>query len=421
MTFKQQAEFPHGLLPTRKDTIKNVMYLLRPSQAGKAQRSKNNAANLLAETVQEHWLFCNLYTITNSNIRLKILKLYQEFITLGQTRKQRQNESYDKKVADFNKKALELFDIFCENATVRNRLGKHHGVKMTEMEWTFLEDQRSSRKMYCEDFVDRKWMKTMERRWRDMQALDNMRQEAPGEQDVNQDASGLIDSEQSDCESEQNVVDEVEYNFENSTDSDEPSSSTGSAKKRRKVCHAQVPHPNDDMPERYRHVRDSLRKVRPELYETVDNLKSSYHMSENQAAAAVVTVGNKMFGRTWKMHNESNVIDLDTLPHYKNVKQAGKCIETLAIDEIVKEIMGSHEKTVVTYSDDGSKKQGAGSFSVQGITVNGVYRSLPTLSIASESRTNLADLKFTVLGILEAASGVEAKILYEKIDFVITD
>lgn len=62
-------------------------------------------------------------------------------------------------------------------------------------------------------------------------------------------------------------------------------------------------------------------------------------MSENQVAAAVVTVGNKMFGRTCKMHNESDVIDFDTLPHYKNVKQAGKCTETLAVDEIVKDIL----------------------------------------------------------------------------------
>ena len=107
---------------------------------------------------------------------------------------------------------------------------------------------------------------------------------------MKQDASELVDSEQSLRETEQNVVDEVEFKFEDSSDGDEPSSSAGSAIKRRKVCHAQAPHPNDDMPERYRHVRDSLRKVRPELYEIVENLKSSYYMSENQAAAAVVTV-----------------------------------------------------------------------------------------------------------------------------------
>lgn len=83
----------------------------------------------------------------------------------------------------------------------------------------------------------------------------------------------------------------------------------------------------------------------------------------------------------------------------------------MALDEVVKEIMNSDEKVVVTYSDDGSKKQGAGSFSVQGITVNGKYRSLPTMSIASEPRQNLAALKVAVLDILYAASGVDTKTL----------
>ena len=43
-----------------------------------------------------------------------------------------------------------------------------------------------------------------------------------------------------------------------------------------------------------------------------------------------------------------------------------------------------------------------------------------TLSIASESKSNLADLKLT-MQILSAASGVDAKVLFERIDFVISD
>ena len=75
----------------------------------------------------------------------------------------------------------------------------------------------------------------------------------------------------------------------------------------------------------------------------------------------------------------------------------------------------SNKHIVVTYSDDGSKKQGAVSFSVQGITVNGKYRALSTLSIASESRSNLAALEVAGLDILEAASGVKSKYLFEKL------
>ena len=80
-----------------------------------------------------------------------------------------------------------------------------------------------------------------------------------------------------------------------------------------------------------------------------------------------------------------------------------------------------NKQIVVTYSDDGSKKQGAGSYYVEGITVNRKYRALPTMSIASESRSNLATLKVAVFDILEAANGVKSKYPFEKIDFVITD
>jgi len=46
---------------------------------------------------------------------------------------------------------------------------------------------------------------------------------------------------------------------------------------------------------------------------------------------------------------------------------------------------------------------------------------LPTFPIASESRQNLADLKLAVLKMMETASGVSSKEIYEKLDFVITD
>ena len=53
---------------------------------------------------------------------------------------------------------------------------------------------------------------------------------------------------------------------------------------------------------------------------------------------------------------------------------------------------------------------------MQGIIVNGTYGVLPTLSIASQSKTNLADLKLTTLQILSAVSGVDAKVFFKRID-----
>ena len=61
----------------------------------------------------------------------------------------------------------------------------------------------------------------------------------------------------------------------------------------------------------------------------------------------------------------------------------------MALCEIEKQVVSSGEQsTVMTDAKDGSKKQGAGSFTVQGIIVNGTYRALSTLSIASESKSD---------------------------------
>jgi hypothetical protein len=373
-------------------------------------RSKDQAALLLAELLQEHWLFCNLYTITTKHIKKSILKLYAEFVNLLQTRKQRQNEKFQAKVDTFNKEAETVFDVFCKESIIRKKLEERHGVKMTEMEWTFLEDQRKERKMYCEDFVDKKWAKTMERRRKDLQSLERMRAEAERETEQSQSVTSPQDTSSEDEEPD------VEM-YSGGSESDDETTS----KKRRRTSSNVITQQQDELPSHFQHVRSSIRKVRPEFYEAVDKLKSSYHMSESQAVASVVVVGNKMFGRTWKFHNESDIIDLDTLPDARNVRHAGKSLEVLALNEIVKEIMSSDQQSVVTYSDDGSKKQGAGAFSVQGITINGTYRSLPTMSIASESRENLAALKVALFNILEAASGVPAKTLFEKVDFVVTD
>ena len=46
------------------------------------------------------------------------------------------------------------------------------------------------------------------------------------------------------------------------------------------------------------------------------------------------------------------------------------------------------------------KKQGVGGYTITGITINGKFRPLPTLPIASECRENIAALKVAVLSIL---------------------
>ena len=146
-------------------------------------------------------------------------------------------------------------------------------------------------------------------------------------------------------------------------------------------------------------------------------------VKENQAVAAIVEVGNGMFNCGWKYHAENEeAVDLDTVPHHKNIREAGKALTVLTLASIVDEMMESGTDVVISYHDDGSKKQGIGSYSVQGVTINDKFRVLPTLPIASESRENLAALKLAILNILSVCNTkYSPKQIQEAITFKITD
>ena len=277
--YKEQPDFPNGVLPCKKTIIENMLYLMRPNRAGQAQRSKEHAAVVLSELLHEHWVFCNIYTTRLRHIQTKILKLYADFILLLQTRKNRLNTNYEKKVADFNTQCQHIFDVFCEDSNRRKNLENEYGVKMSQQEWDFLEDQRNDRLMYCEQFVDRKWEKTMQRRHYDQQTLERMKS-AVQEVETHEVLYASDD-------------DELEKHSGSGSDkySDEANTDDGSSpnqSKKRKIEINRSPDKNDRFPEHSFHIRQSVRKVRPAVYETMDKLKSQFHMSNRQAEAAIV-------------------------------------------------------------------------------------------------------------------------------------
>jgi len=59
--------------------------------------------------------------------------MYSDFVTLIQTRKQRHNDSFYTRAANFNKMA-------------ENMLNNEHNVKIEDIQWTFYSDQRSQMK-----------------------------------------------------------------------------------------------------------------------------------------------------------------------------------------------------------------------------------------------------------------------------------
>ena len=104
-----------------------------------------------------------------------------------------------------------------------------------------------------------------------------------------------------------------------------------------------------------------------------------------------------------------------TAPDKKSIRRAEGAIQALLLSCLVEEIMDSDE-SVIAYHTDSSKVQGTGAYSVQGITIDGKYRSLPALPISNECRENFSLLKQTILSILSAVNGVATCDLFSKIN-----
>lgn len=426
VSYLEASDLPNGVLPRKKDIIESMIYLLRPARAGKVQRTRSMAAKILASALKDHWLFCNVYTIREQYIANKIEALYTRFLTNLNRPQSKRSEKWKKDMEEYNRDMEKLFDIFCENKLARESQEKIFGVKMGDEEWQFLHSMRNDRKSYCEDQVDRKWERTMEKKNAREKALQAMKNK---EEERKRADAALVGAVYEDV-MEEATKETTAVSTGSTSEKDEVYDPTTEELlcTRRKVVHVAMDADRDEgdsqvLPQCYRHLRVSARKIKPEFYRCVDKLMSVYHCSHNQAVAGIVETANILFGRKWKYHNEDdNVIDLDTVPHNSQIRQAGKAILALALSEIV-ELMMSSSDVVITYHDDGSKKKGCGSFSVQGITIDGKYRAFPTLPISSETRENLTQLRVTVLNILSIVSDGKytAKDIQEKVTFKLTD
>ena len=415
VTFHARETFSSSVLPTEREVLERMIYFLVPRPKGNGfQNSKEWAAQMVAEELCEHWIWCNVYPKHEQTVSKQIMKSYKEFKALQATPKARMTEKWKEERVDPYVKALENgFDIRTPDKEYRKKQEEQFMVKETDEEEKFYLDQmKGDRVGYCDGFVDRKWIAMDKRRRRERESYERRMEEEHKE--LCSSKVPISDEYNDDADDDQMEVD-VNYLPEEDTED-------GSKRKMRKIVNESSSSNNGNLPEDWRHIRHTMRKVRPEFYTAVDRMCSELHTSREQAVGSVMIVAKEMFNIKWKGFNEDDkIIDLDTVPDMRNLRDQGKAREAMALAAIVEKIMDSEDKAVITYHDDGSKKQGAGSFSVQGITINGKFYLFPTLSLASETRENLASLKLVILSLLSAVSNVPSDILWNRITFTMTD
>ena len=407
-----KSSFQPGLLPKVRSVMEVMMEMLMPRGKGYTQLSKMDAAERVGQMLHEHWVWCNIYPKYVKNVSKQVLDCWLNFKQMVSCRKERQTDKWKKEKLEpymemFNNS---LFDISSKDPAFIKKQEDLTGVKMTELEADFLQDQKGPQLMYCESFVDRKWLTMDTRRRKDRE--EQAKRQDQSKKDIIMMAPVKYSDENEECED-----DEKDKDF-NILD-DEGNETTAKKKRKFEGIHLRE---KLALPMDWEHIRHSHHKVREEYFRVVDLLMSKYHMSMSQAVASVVWTGRIMFGRSWCFHEEGEKITVDTVPQASSARRIGKGLEVFTLAKLCEKILSCDDKRVtVTYHDDGSRTQGAGSYSVQGISLQGEFFPLPTLPISSETRENLAALKLTVLEVLATCGNTTMEELWSRTDFIMTD
>ena len=397
--FNATESLPNGVLPTRKSILENVQYF-KDLASCEGQSQQASPTWLVSKDIDLHWIFCNVYPKPPNSVQYVVESLWKELHYLRSRDNKKKNPDYWKKYQSFIT-VIDLVPDFVEsNPDRRQAQEKLWNCKMNENDKTFHKLQlQNPPSGYCTTFVDRKWKSAQERK---ESRLNHSRNEYC-------DFASVTVDEQSD------LVDDMDVDptFEEY----EPSHVT----KKKYQYTKELQNDADDMPLRYRNIRNGLRSVRPEIYTLLVKLKSKYHMSQHQAEAAIVETGNALFGRDWKYFDPEEPTDSNTLPAGSNTRRVEPYFEAMALSTIVEEIMSGSK--AVMYANDGSAMNSVGSYVVQSITIDGVQRPLPTLSIFTETRESLEELEVMTVKMLSAAVGYKysEKEILQRIDFVMTD
>ena len=253
--FTDRDTFSPGLLPTGQEVIEMTNFVLRPKGKGSYQCTLEEALQFVAETLREHWLWVNVYPG-------RLAKLYQEYKALHRTKKARQTERWNKeKLEPFLEKVRKGFNIASKDTEYVKKLEKVYGVKMTEVELKYLEDQmEGERKMYCDGFVDKRWQAQVRRRRQEAESL--VRRLEKEERDKEQLLQKVEMPAEEDLETEENTEEKTDEEYQvDDNDVDGDGTEGEDKKKSRKIGEVEEKEGTKGMPANFRHIRSSIRQV----------------------------------------------------------------------------------------------------------------------------------------------------------------
>ncbi len=297
-------------LPLCSDIIGVLRHLLE------VQRMSNPVAiKEVKNQVYSKWYHDTVYCLTPRAIVKRIEKEWDIFKEgKKRIRSGRLTGKAVDQYRDLMQRSDKLFDVVANTPDRLKQCESEFGVKMSQNEIAYLDDQRNDRKMECDKGVDIVWYTAMMKKQRQRELSDEYRkgmEKAFKPADLDEIMSAIGEDGELSVSSEENESD-IEVDPLPTVSSAPDDMEPPSAKKKR---FSDVQDSSDILPAHMRHVRVSERIIRDDIYETLADLKG-LGLSSSEASSALIIVSNKLFERNWKLlEAEDSSFDLNTLPH----------------------------------------------------------------------------------------------------------
>ena len=413
-------KFSHrGKLPT----IKSVIGVLRSmTGGGKKQVAHAIAVKEVVKLVYSKWYHDTVCCISMRSMERKLSELWKDF---REGKKRLGGGRENCKAVDKYKNLVEakdkLWDVYPPDEKRRRECEQEWGVTMGEHEYRYYEDQQGPRLYDCDKGVDPVWYCAMLKKQRARERLEQYRSDRDGLfafQDLDTITKLLTE--------EGVVMTDTDTSVETPVKQNPPKAVPGhsnTGKKRRLFVEETGGEDDDVVPHQFCHVRDTERKVKDKIYLTLSCLVGR-GLSIDEACSAVVEVGNGMFERKWKKHSENDdLIDKDTLPHKKNIREKLNLIEAETLANVVDAVKaGAESGRMITAAIDSTTKKRVGQFATQGIHIGqNVPFPLPLMNICGETTEDIAMQVDFGFEILAAVKKEPVEDIYKLVDTHMTD
>ena len=300
--------------PTQLPTYKSVIGVLQSLTAGgKVNRSHDEAVREVAKQLYAKWFHDTVYCLALNTVQDRLRKDWEIF---REGRKRFQAGRMTGKSIDAFKELAEkkdrLYDIGYETVkgikkaeTLKqacvDRCELEWGVKMSNKEHEYYEDQKSERCLECDHGVDPVWYHATMRQERLKRRQEDYRQQQQ-EQFAFKDLSTIekiLTEEMGSLSSTDTSPDTpMKLATRSSSSFATPVQESSSKKRKLFIDNRQSQAESSEFPKDLAHLRHSERKVKDEVYLTIASLMG-HGLSFKEAMHAIVDVGNGMFQRKW--------------------------------------------------------------------------------------------------------------------------